>query len=229
MKRALILIALAGLTAVLAAPAMAGTHDNAVVALHIQARAKKPTLICFEESPNAKGVACSQFTLTGGLDTAYDVYLMIARGDSTTNGLAGLSCGIRYNESVSMFGWELCSDLEFPNGGWPNSEAGNRITWSPLSNCQRTEVGDEGTQTAAGAFYVFAYGAGNMFITKNENLVIPELAVADCNAAETQLEVTRGGIVAFGDASVAPCNPCLMECMGVPVEPTTWGKLKTKY
>ncbi len=227
MKRAVLTVLLASATLAVAAPALAGTQDGAVLALHRTALAKKASLTCSGDvDPITTNTPCSAFVTTGPLLEAVNVYLVVANAQSTA-GIAGLSCGITYDATgtsgVDIFGWTLCSDLEFPNMGWPAAGSGNRITWSAGTNCQRTEVGGEGVQAIAGAFYVYAYSSDDLELTANTAITPDELQVADCATAVTN--VMEGGIVSFGLNS--GCNPCIDECIIVPVESTTWGKIKT--
>lgn len=225
--------ALCVVAAASAVPATAGTQDNAVISLHVKSHAVKAIEVCTTANPNTNLVPCSQYVLTGGLSTALDAYLVVANAAAGA-GIGGLSCGIEYNgntgEGVGVFAWTLCADLEFknsgPDGEWPQSHGGNRITFETTTNCQRVEIGGEGVHAVAGAFYVYAYGDDTFRVTPNRNLVNPELAVADCAASETQLDTTgtKSATAAFGAATGA-FNPC----QGVPVETTTWGKIKSAY
>jgi hypothetical protein len=233
-KRILILFALGGTLASLSAPAWAGTLDEAVIALHIGAKSKKATEICTKADPVTLKIACSNFVITADPMANYDVYLVVARGGDPGPGIAGASCGVAFDENIGMFGWELCSDLHFPNGpdggqDWPASGGGNRITWAPGTNCQRTSIGSDGVHAVAGAFYVYPYDAGSLWITENLNLRSgPEFRVADCSASETSLSLSRAGAVQFGASDRPGCNPCVSDC-STPVEETTWGQLKNKY
>ena len=128
-----------------------------------------------------------------------------------------------------MFGWTLCADMEFTNAGaygeWPASGGGNRITWSLVDACQRTVIDPDGVHAIAGAFYVYAYSADCLWVTRNENLTVPELAVADCTAQATYLGYRHAGWVGFGCEGWTPCEGWFI----IPTEPTTWGRMKTKY
>ena len=164
-------------------------------------------------------------------------------------GLAGVSCGIQYNNAagagVDVFGWQLCADLEFTNGDlagcppdvppceWPISRGGNRITWVSTTNCQQTIAGDQGVHAVAGVFYLFAYSPDVFYLTENKNLQIPELAVANCKAATDYLPWGRTAFLTFSASGTElGCNPCTeadVDCSGTAVEPTTWGRLKTTF
>ncbi len=171
--------------------ASAGTQDGAVFALHAQTHTTKTPNICpsgtAPADPNSAGLPCSQYNVGHvPLNAGQDVYLVVARGNETP-GIAGLSCGVSATANVGILGWNLCADLDFPNGGWPASGGGNRITWSPGTNCQRTVIGTDGVHAVAGAFYVYAYGFGDLSITRNNGISPPELTVADCAAAQSEI------------------------------------------
>ncbi len=241
MKRVLLVLCAAAFAAVLTVPAWAGTNPDAVFALHAKAHTTKATTICTTWSPNTEGIPCSNYVSNAAVGVNTDVYLVVARGNSDT-GIAGLSCGVLYDNvdasGVDVFGWYLCGDLEFTNAGadgeWPISGGGNRITWSFVDACQLTVLGTDGVHAVAGAFYVYAYSPDVLYITPNNNLQSePELAVADCTADTDYLPFGRAGFVTFSTSgSDLGCNPCTepdTDCLGVPVEDSTWGKIKSKY
>ena len=207
----------------------AGTQDGVSVSLHIQAHAVKAIQICDTATPNAQGLVCEAYQTQWPTHAPGDLYLVVTTGDPGP-GIAGLSCGIAYPPNLSMSGWELCADLEFPNGSWPASGGGNRITWAAGVNCQTTVIpGYEyyGVHAVAGAFYVYAYGSGLFEITDNLGIAVPELKVADCNASESDVNYLPAK-VGFGVAQgYNACVLCKPGCS--PVERTTWGALKTGY
>jgi len=226
MKRALLLSIL---SLMVAGVAFAGTQDGAVVALHDQSHGKAVN-VCSDGSipadPTSNGIDCFSYS-TDNAPTGInrDVYLVVALADPAF-GIAGLSCGISYNPAavagVDVFAWILCSDLEFPNAGpngsWPASGGGNRITWAAGPNCQNADLNGEGVHAVAGAFYIYAYSDDQMCVTGNLNLVVPEFKVADCNASESDV-LFGGGCVGYGQAGYNPCDD-------TPVERTSWGAIK---
>ena len=232
MKRFLPALVSGFLSAVMAVPAFAGSQEDAVIALHAKPHAEKALNICpggdASEDPNTQGLACSDYDVAAPANESVDVYLVVAKGSSQA-GIAGLSCGIRYDADISMFGWTLCSDLEFssrdPNPTWPASGSANRITWTASTNCQRTEFGEDGAHAVAGSFYIYAYGDGIFDITTNNTVQSgAELQVADCASAESN--ILEAASVGFG--TLGGCNPCLDDCV-VPVVPVTWGKIKSTF
>ena len=229
MKRALILSTLAMMAA---GVALAGTQDDAVVALHDKVHNTKATQICpglaTATDPNTLGINCFDYSTDNAPLGApgSDVYLVVANADPGA-GIAGLSCGVSFPVAIGMFGFTLCADLQFPNGGWPADGGGNRITWAAGTNCQNGAqggvnfgAGDFNVHAIAGSFYVYAYGNGVLTIGTNENLVIPEFRVADCDASESDVQL-GGGAVGYGTET--GYNPCQNI---TPVEETTWGAIK---
>jgi hypothetical protein len=220
--------------------AFAGTQEGSVFTLHAKAHTLKATTICTTWKPT---IPCSTYNLTWPVGLATETYLVIAKVPDAVKGIAGVSCGILYDNAlgsgVDVFGWTLCADLEFTNGAltcppdlppceWPISGGGNRITWVSTTNCQRTVIAPDGVHAIAGAFYLYAYGPDIFRLTPNLNLQIPELAVADCNASTTYLPMdgSATGWLGFGQPG---CNPCAEYCGPDPVEATTWGRVKTQY
>jgi hypothetical protein len=240
MKRALITLGAVACVLALSAPAWAGPNSNAVVSLHAKTHTTKATTYCTTQSPLTNAIPCSNFNMQWDLaDPKIDIYLVIA-GGAAVQGIAGVSCGIEYNPSsgqgLDMFAWTLCADLEFtnvgPNGEWPESGGGNRITWA--DNCQTTVLGSDGAHAVAGCFYVYAYGPDTFKVTANKNLESgPELAVASCAAETDQLPFGRGAFVTVSAGGTQQgCNPCTeadRDCEGVPVQPSTWGDIKSKF
>jgi hypothetical protein len=235
MKRVLTIAALtAAVSLLLVGGAFAGTQDGAVITLHAKAHTSKSLTLCTTWAPT---VPCSEYVSTWPLGLSSDVYLVVAKAPDAALGIAGMSCGIDYNgmasKGVDVFGWNLCADLQFTNSGaegeWPAAGGGNRITWVSTTNCQTEVLGTDGVHAIGGAFYLYAYSGDVFQVTGNMNLVIPELAVADCNASTTMLPMDgqASGSVGFGEPG---CNPCVEYCGPVvPVESTTWGRVKTQY
>ena len=234
-------------------PAAAGTQDRAVIALHLAPYVKGEDP-CHGPPNETPPRACSDYVVQGDLNTPYSVYLMIAHGDSAS-GVAALSCGILYNggavgEStmsdgvgVDVLGWDCCpcTPLTCPDprnpGDWPASGGGNRFTWYPGTDCQRTVVGSDGVQAVIGAFYVTAYSDDFFAVIPNNDNVhdgVPEFQVGDCGNKLSNLPYPdAAGYVSFSEGAATPgCNPCLGPCgeaPGVPVRAATWGKIKQRY
>lgn len=184
------------------------------------------TWILLHSRPNHTG-ACTPESQGGAEPTdlpcsSYDTSALVGEGTliylvahtTVETGVRGLSCGIDYSGSFSgipsdYVSFDYCGDgLVFPSPDWPGPGSGTRITWS---TCQDTDVGGEGVNAIAGAFYVYAYGMDTFKVIENNTYTAgPELLVADCNASVISLDPnTDVASVAFtSDGSVAGATPC---------------------
>jgi hypothetical protein len=183
---------------------------------------------------------CALADVSGLLSTPagpfHHVYLMARRRSDAHLGLAGLQCGIRYDNGnptgmldglgIDIYGWSLCADLQFPTSAapaWPEPGSGNLITWASETRCQIGPV------AVAGYFYVGAYGAGRLEITPRS--IDAAAKLADCQSAEFALPATHLGWATFSDSGNEPgCNPCLTACESSD-QPTTrvsttWSAIK---
>ncbi len=209
----LLLGALMALLAALlsAAPALAGTQDQARVALHLKEHTTKTSTACTTWSPAGEGRPCGQFVTRAYLGGGYDVYLVVAHGDSTA-GVAAVECRVEYNgtdqQGVDVFGWTLCADLQSSDAAWPDAGTSNRITWSSISACQRTVIGGEGVHAVAGAFYVFAYSPDVLSVVPPST----GFAVKDCRGTSSLIEQGVPKIAFSSSATVDGHNPCLDRC-----------------
>jgi hypothetical protein len=193
------------------------------------------TAIC-DGAPELHGIDCGSVATDGDLMTGYDLYIVIAQGDST-KGIAGLTFGIQYDDApgsgVDLMGtpkFALCANgLQYPSATWPASGSGNSITWNPETGCQRTVLPPYGVHATAGAFYVYAYSEDRFMITPHSKLQTPVLSVADCSAVLTELTSpgTDSGWAAFGELALG-CTPCIFECI-IAAEPVTWGRVKAMF
>lgn len=184
-----------------------------VLALHVQAPPSKAALTCTSAAPT---LPCSRYLTRAESGTGRYVYLVVAHGDPVS-GVGGVSCGIDYDQDlgagVDLISWILCADgLEFPNSGgngpWPAAGGGNRITWL---TCQHDEIPPDGVHAVVGAFYVYAYGEGDLSVTPNNNLLSgPELAIVNCFSALQLVPSADVGRVAFSPGALrAGKNPCV--------------------
>lgn len=193
-------------------------------------------------SPNYDNIPCTDYTLTGPL-AGSQIYVVIARDQ---DGVSGASFGVDYNGrpepgvpangiDPDFASWTLCSDgLSFPNDGgfgeFPKPKGGIRLTWN---TCATQTVAGK-VHAVTGTFYIYAYAEDVMRLTPNNNLLSgPELAVTNCGGQETKLtdflsptliDAVLGRVHIGGDGSQG-YTPCGV----VPIEPTTWGKVKTLY
>ena len=171
-------------------------------------------------------IPCSEYNVQGGVGVAERAIYLMAVSPDVTAGVAGLSCGIDYEAAefagVDVFGYWICADAEV-TGGWPAAGTGNRITWDPVTNCQRATVGAEGVHALAAVFYVYAYGDGVFEVTGNPDTPDSEMVVIDCVGVEHP-QLAPAAQVGFGASP--GLNPCLAD---VPVVPTTWSRIKQRY
>ena len=209
---------------------------QAKIALHLTTPPAKNTTstICNVVSPDTLRVPCSNYVVSGAINTSYLMYLVVAGiptlNDTLSSGVTGITLGIKYTgglNGIHISQWTTCSDLEFPNGTpqWPESGGGNIITWT---ECHGTVIPPDGVHRMVGAFSVYAYGADTFQITTNNNIGVPALQVANCAGAQIDVDPLAAGFVKFGGAP--GCDPCLPpNSCPVPVAPTTWGKIKNLY
>jgi hypothetical protein len=189
-------------------------NGDAKIAAHIQSHpAKSPTPICERGDLPACNEGEGTLTINASTLAAYDVYFLVLDGDST-DGVAGASFGIDYNgglfSGVDVKQWYLCADLEFETS-WPDSGAGNRITWDSSNNCQRTPaVGDSSgnVTTILGVVYIYAYSQDVLSLTRNHER--DEFEILSCSpgiAAKDDLPPKNLGKVSFGSAG-GEYDPC---------------------
>lgn len=224
MKRMLLTCTLAAICLCLAAAAFAGSLDNARVSLHAKAWTAKN--VCTTWAP--VGVPCNQYVTEWPIGVSSYTYVIIGKGQPESGGIAGIELGVLYDQAVGQFGWVLCADLEFTNAGqggeWPASTGGNRITWDAGTNCQVNDWPPDDLHAICGAFYLYAYGNGIFQITPNNNVAVPGLTVAACDASASALSPLAAGYVGFG--TTQGYNPCDVV---VATKPTTWGNIKSQY
>ena len=215
------------LTCFLSAVALAGTQDQAKLALHYMGTCDlcQPDYCGAFFTPN---IPCSEYNTDyffSGIVITIG-YLVLAHGDSTS-GVAGVQFGITHSPSFSVLNWYLCGDAEMPhdsNAGesWPSPGSGNRVTWDPDTNCQRNVIEDEGVHVVVGALSIYTYAAGTFSVTPDSTLANPTFIVTDC-LGEESFSSAQGGVIGYMEEGF---NPCLDS---TPVEPSTWGQIKARY
>jgi len=154
----------------------------------------------------------------GSLNTAYNLYLVVLDGDSST-GVAGAAFGVDYNGTagagMDAYSWTLCADAQYsagPSGvAWPEPGSGNLIVWEKNNKCQQTSASgdaDGGVIAVLGSLYVYAYSADLFSITKRNYANIPDLGVANCVGDQFQVDYPNAvGKVGFGTTQgVDPCQ-----------------------
>ena len=189
-------------------------------------------------SPNYDNLPCHQYTVQGPLGPG-QVYAVVGRAGG--EGVAAASFGVEYSGSAGIgvdpryISWTSCTDgFEYPNAGangeFPASGGGLRITWL---TCQYQTISSAGVHAVIGSFYVYAYSDDVLNLMSNNNLETgPELSVADCAGVETNLLNLLPPILwdylsgSIGFGSRFGNNACFC-CL--PVQTTTWGKVKSMY
>ena len=227
---------LASLLVSLALPltAPASTLQEARVALHIIPGVQKgdpcdipgldQTMAC--DYPNG-----SNLNLEGDLLTGRSVMIVVLDVDPAV-GLAAVSLGIEWSDP-EMFvsaGDLSCADVAFPSPTWPASGSGILVAWNSATNCQNTPDASDPQGQAVGvayALYTYAYSPAHLQVIQRPQDSV--LKVADCNSVESVLNVPdQAGRIIFGTSSETfafdPCTP-----YPLPVEPTSWGRLKRMY
>lgn len=223
-----------GSVALSAVPARAVPFDNKPkILLHLKALTTKNACTTYPDLAD-----CKTAVTRGQVGTAsgpfYYMYALVATGPYRSSGLggndlgvAGAQFGIDFDGTtgggVDVFTWNLCATLEFTSTGWPQDGGGNLLTWDNTNKCQKNEV------AVAGYFYCGAYSTDTFKLIARP--VDSAAKVADCNSQEIVL--TPAVDLGFAKFSAAGdtdgCNPCVAGCDGVPVQPTTWSKIKGSY
>jgi len=195
--------------------ASAGPNEDSKLVVHLQAPAKTPC------SQAGAAPACNGIVTAGDLypPSTYYAYVLVTDAD-TLLGVAGAQFGVAYAPSseagVDVFGWTSCASLQFPEETWPENGSGNRITWSPETQCQRSEPGGPGTGVVVtvGFFYCAAYSADTLRVTVWPN--DSAATVAACDAKEETVESptvqhspSHLGFAVFSSGGTVPGhNPC---------------------
>ncbi len=220
------------LLAVLAPRAAAGDSElSPVIALHTgwfpNPKSDPALAPGFDGCSYAPTQPCSEYEVQlPFFDWSAAVWVMVARGDPDA-GVSGVSFTIDYDgawaSGVDVYGWFNCGDTDTSTGLYPEPGHAYIIEWDPETNCQRTEIGTDGVHTAAGYFYVAAYSDDAFRIPTPQEGTPVAFSVTDCNGNTI---VPDQGAPAVGFGAVEGYNPCAED---VPVIPSTWGRIKTKY
>lgn len=229
-------LALLGLLALLAPrPAAAVPWDNnPKILLHVKAVTTKNPCTTWGNLADCTTAVTRGSLVTSASGPFYFLYVLVATGSyrassigGTDLGLAGAQFGIQYDPVASsgldVFTWNLCATLEFVSNNWPESGGGELLTWDSATKCQLAEV------AVAGYFYCGAYSSDLVKLVARP--VDDLMKVASCQSNEITLDpASAGGSASFtAGGTTDGCNPCAASCSGVPVEATTWTRVKTMY
>ena len=245
MRRVQITLLALGAVAIFATHAQAGTASPKL-SMHVQQHTRKVVYICTQSSP--LNISCRDHSNRGFLNVPYDVYLIAVSGDEST-GVASASFGITYTPGIPspLLYWQACTASETRTAGWPAPGSGNRLSWNPTTDCQRTLIpGQEalGSHAVLGSFYVYAYDRTEIRFTNQASLTPSEPHVTDCSGKLTTLsngvhgpyllgsvylseQASYEGVNVCGGVGVFPPPP--PPGPGVPVQPATWGRIKSSY
>jgi hypothetical protein len=194
----------------------------------------------------ANPLPCTQYTTSGPAPAGATIYVVVAKAGG--EGVAAVSFGIHYlNWGTGGINpafppnFTYCADgIPFANDGgfgdFPAQNGAVRVTWNTANGCPAATqqvIGNDGAHAVVGSFYVYAYGPEQLQVTGNNNLQggVPELAVANCAGATTDLYQVWGPVIylqLMGRVDLGGgtgYNPCFVTS----THETTWGKIKTKY
>jgi hypothetical protein len=236
MKRALIGLLLGCLmTMGLSSIALAGGDNwQAAISVHITPMIQK--LPC--NTPPSPIAATMVTDVSCTAPEGYSVWILVCNGSDST-GIAGMEFGIDYDgalaSGIDVDSWNLCADLEFPEGDgsggpaadWPEAGTGTIITWDRLLNCQDISSEPYVPHTVVaigGVLNVWGYGPDQLVITTRP--VSGFAKVANCKASEDRIDGMVPSHLGIAGFCLPGYNPC-----GLPtaVEPTTWGRVKQQY
>lgn len=223
MKGIVSTVLLGALVAGLAGSASAFDNKQAGIALHIIPANSLPA----PQACNPPVTAPTLVYQTPGNSQNNDffwTYLLVCNGSDST-GVAGMEMGVSYPPSIVFYNWVACSDLQFPDGVWPNSGGSNLLTWT-LANCNndRSEPGVPRTVIAIGGyFYMGAYGPSQLSVIPRP--VSGRAKVADCSSREDDFTFAVPSHLGVAGFAGAPgYNPCGAP---TPVQESTWSKVKS--
>ncbi len=239
-----------------------GSQCYSRIALYAGAHSTKTSTTCTTWTPNAKGIACPDlpsWNVNWPTGSSNDTYLVVAMAPNVQKGIAGMSCGVQYNNGqantrycgspqvapasdavgVDVFGWTLCTTgLEFTNGcdlnnsatEWPESGGGNRITWNATPT-------DCGYSLEPGSTTELQVTAGSFYLYAYSQDLF-------------ELTANDNLLSGPGEFQVADCDAAVSDlifpqmagkvgfgasfsgynpCSAVATKETTWGKIKTQY
>jgi len=195
------------------------------LALHVQPK---------NNSPCGSGPAypCSAFNTAGGLNAGYNVYVVAGHGDLGSKGISALGYGLRYGSGLRNIVWTNCQSplFEWPTDDWPASGSGIRLSYGQCLDGSIVSQ-DEGVQSIAGAFYLYAYGEDVLELTEDprDPITYPFPLIVDCMREPHQYEFTDNevGKARFtSNGNIPGYNPCFGNAVvppPPPPPPPPWG------
>lgn len=208
MRKLIVLFACVALLCGAFATADAVPNANAKWAMHYAGVHNSKTNTC-----DFTVVDCSDIvTLAPSALGRYDIYIVAVDVVGITATRYGICCAGPFY----FYGWTSCSDLELPTTGWPACNEGNAQTWG---------IEQPGPHVTCGILDVYHYG-GVAVLKVCED---PRVGFAEfCDGTEPNpicyktTDIAAFGCVGFNCEAYNPCSE-------VPVENTSWGKLKSIY
>lgn len=209
--------------------------DHPKLLLHLLPRTTKGACTTYSDLPDCRtAITQGQLVDFPSDSPASYLFFMGATGPlraaalgGNDRGIATLAFGIEYNakvvQGVDVFEWAYCSSWAFPENGWPASGGGIVISWDETTSCRRGEV------AVGGYLYCAAYSPDRIKIVPRSATGVAE--VVDCLSTHYGLSESDLGSVNFSaDGKTPGCNPCTASCTPVvPVQPVTWGQIKSLY
>ena len=138
---------------------LGGQAMEPVVAVHSVASTFKGSPCQF----GPLGTPCEEFEVSRPSNELWWIYIVVVRADPVS-GVGEFSIGLDRSPDQFVASWTLCADEEFQTGAWPEASTGNRFSWDPQVNCQRTEVGTDGVYAVGGAMWIYAYADADAWV-----------------------------------------------------------------
>ncbi len=218
MKTLLTTVLCLALLCVMAADANACyKHGNSKWALHYAGAHNSKVNTCGYTVTDCTPPA-GQLVETGPMGPGrFDVYVLAL----DTNGIAGTRYGLACEPQFMFwfYGWTSCSDFENTTAGWPGCNEGNAQTWVAEEPAGHVTLGILDVYVYPGMAHLKTdddprKGYGEWCDGSSPEPWCCQIAYDEYSAAF--------GYVGFGCPGYNPCGL-------VPVEQTSWGKLKATY
>jgi hypothetical protein len=196
------------------APSSARAGANAGAALMGKADVWVKTTSCESLQP-VDLCSAAVIDVPAGPDNYAAVY--IGRCSGVSLAITGVDFGIEYNStSVVIKGWTSCGSFATPTANWPESRSGVSVIWT---------TPESGMTVLVGWFRLSTYaGYGAMSLRLGEHPLYPARVLDP----SSNLDELRAPAYLTWDGSPGG-NPETGFCCEEPIEPTTWGRVKSQY
>ena len=146
------------------------------------------------------------------------LWVIVSREGGFPNGIGGLQFGIEYDGPATMH-WNLCtSGAEIPQGGWPESGAGNAVTWE--GGCHNPP----GENARVGHFILYGELTGTLRLTADPRG--GQAVWADCTP--NSYEICPGNLAVI-DIEEHAFPLCGDNCGATPIRVRSWSRIKSHY